>query len=669
MKFTFPPESKPLDGYTIKRGIHRGGFGEVYYALSDAGKEVALKLLQHNTDIELRGVRQCLNLKHPHLVAIFDIRTDKDGDHWIIMEFMAGKALDQVIQQYPQGLPDDLLKLWFTGVAAGMSFLHDRGIVHRDLKPANVYEDQAIIKIGDVGLSKFISQSRRGAQTQSVGTVYYMAPEVARGSYGKEVDIYALGVMLFEMLTGQVPFDGESTGEILMKHLSEKPDLTRVRSEFRPILAKALEKDPLKRYASIADFQVDVLQAFGESPPAVNAEPAAKPAAESPAMQPAEQPSSGAAAVADSPTAAGVAAAGVGVAASAEPGKAAGAAPAGRPPIARPVHTVPVAAAYLHRSWDELSWMERHGGALKAAVAVVVVFLLTRKTGINQSWSMIFLGAVILGGLVALSRMFTAAHRGSDAVGIGIPVKRRRGPHGVRRVSRHKRTHVRVNDQPTPLTPRAYTWSNRFAQLFNSLTMAAVITVLTTACLHLVTDFLPSIEEVSAFGFVTLIASWMILTISKLQEGSVLDPNTRRLALALTGLAIGAAGYYVDEYLLLDYSRTTAENYGMFQSVGQQDLIEHGTNQPTLAGYMVFFASLLGLRRWWWHADTFRSGRFRISSTVLTLGLAYVLTCIIAFPQGWGLLWAVAISCVVQLSAGWVPPEHRVVELADKSIV
>jgi eukaryotic-like serine/threonine-protein kinase len=98
MKFTFAPESKPLEGYTIKRAIYRGGFGEVYYAVTDAGREVALKLLQHNTEVELRGVQQCLNLSHPNLVTIFDIRQDGDGDHWIVMEYVAGETLDQAIR-------------------------------------------------------------------------------------------------------------------------------------------------------------------------------------------------------------------------------------------------------------------------------------------------------------------------------------------------------------------------------------------------------------------------------------------------------------------------------------------------------------------------------------------------------------------------------------------
>jgi serine/threonine protein kinase len=257
MKFTFPPESKPLDGYTIKRAIQRGGFGEVYYALSDGGKEVALKLLQQNMEVELRGVSQCMNLKHPNLVTIFDIKTDAEGDQWIVMEYVSGRGLDDVIAQHSGPMPIDEIKHWLAGISTGLDFLHDRGIVHRDLKPANVYLENGVVKIGDVGLAKFISESRRSAQTQSVGTVYYMAPEVAHGRYGREVDVYSLGVVLYEMLTGCVPFDGESTAEILMKHLSEKPDLTPIPVRLQPVLAQALEKDPQHRTPGAARLATD----------------------------------------------------------------------------------------------------------------------------------------------------------------------------------------------------------------------------------------------------------------------------------------------------------------------------------------------------------------------------------------------------------------------------
>ena len=254
MKFTFAPESRPLDGFTIKRAIARGGFGEVYYALADSGKEVAIKLLQDNLEVELRGVTQCLNLKHPNLVTLFDIKQDGDGDHWIVMEFVGGKTLDRVVHEHANGLPLDEVLAWLEGIAAGIGFLHDRGIVHRDLKPANIFRENGIVKVGDVGLSKFIAPSRRSAHTQSVGTVYYMAPEVAKGRYGREVDVYSLAVILYELLTGKVPFDGETTAEILMKHLTERPNLSPISPNLRPVFEAALEKDPQRRTSDVLEL-------------------------------------------------------------------------------------------------------------------------------------------------------------------------------------------------------------------------------------------------------------------------------------------------------------------------------------------------------------------------------------------------------------------------------
>src|SRR5207244_4278461 len=109
-------------------------------------------------------------------------------------------------------------------------------------------------KIGDYGLSKFISSSQRSAHTQSVGTVHYMAPEISTGNYNKQIDIYAAGIILYEMLTGRVPFEGESAGEILMKHLTSPPDLSKLPAEFLPVVAKALAKNPAMRYASMAEM-------------------------------------------------------------------------------------------------------------------------------------------------------------------------------------------------------------------------------------------------------------------------------------------------------------------------------------------------------------------------------------------------------------------------------
>jgi len=263
MKFTYSSGQRVLDGYTLKRGIGRGGFGEVYYAVSDGGKEVALKLVQgNNLDIELRGMAQCLNLKHPNLLTLYDLRTDSQRDHWVLMEYIAGEPLSVVLNRHPRGLPPDLARQWFLALGRAIGYLHDHGIVHRDLKPANIFLENGQIKVGDYGLCKFISSSQRTAQTQSVGTVHYMAPEISTGNYNKQVDIYAAGVVLYEMLTGRVPFDGESAGEILMKHLTSPPDLSKVPAEYAAIVGKALAKNPAHRFASMAEM-VRAVEAVG----------------------------------------------------------------------------------------------------------------------------------------------------------------------------------------------------------------------------------------------------------------------------------------------------------------------------------------------------------------------------------------------------------------------
>ena len=258
MKFTYSSGQRPLDGYTIKRGVGRGGFGEVYYGLSDGGKEVALKLVRSNVEVELRGMSQCLNFKHPNLVELYDMRTDKQGDHWVIMEYVAGETLNTVLARHPNGVAPELAQQWFSGLAAAVAYLHDHGIVHRDLKPGNIFIENGSLKVGDYGLCKFISGSQRTAQTQSVGTVHYMAPEISTGNYNKQIDIYAAGIILYEMLTGHVPFDGESAGEILMKHLTSPPDLSRVPKAFVPVLDRALAKNPAQRYRSLADMSREV---------------------------------------------------------------------------------------------------------------------------------------------------------------------------------------------------------------------------------------------------------------------------------------------------------------------------------------------------------------------------------------------------------------------------
>jgi hypothetical protein len=280
MKFTYRSGERPLEGFTIKRGVGQGGFGEVYFAVSDGGKEVALKLLRGHTDAELRGITHCLNLKHPNLVHLYDLRSDSRGDRWVVMEYVFGESLAQVINRHPNGLPGELIREWFAALARGVAYLHDRGVVHRDLKPANIFIEHGQLKIGDYGLSRRMSGSERGEITRGVGTPHYMAPEIKNGNYGRSIDVYACGVILFEMYTGHPPFDGETPAEVLMKHQLDTPNLRKVPDTIRPILERALEKDPSKRYQSVMEFARAVEEILGgprsefappvTSPPSLN---------------------------------------------------------------------------------------------------------------------------------------------------------------------------------------------------------------------------------------------------------------------------------------------------------------------------------------------------------------------------------------------------------------
>ena len=257
-KYRYQHGDRPLDGYTIQRAAGRGGFGEVYYAISDSGREVAIKAVQNYEQIELRGISQCMNLKSPHLVTIFDVKYNDRNEPFVIMEYVSGPSLRDLLTESPKGLGVQKAAFFLREIAKGLSFLHECGIVHRDLKPSNIFYENGYVKVGDYGLTKAISASRHSGHTITVGTVHYMAPEIGAGSYNCSIDIYALGVLLYEMLTGEVPFDGSSPAEILMKHMTVTPELDNIEETFACVIRKALAKDPADRYQTVQEMVEDL---------------------------------------------------------------------------------------------------------------------------------------------------------------------------------------------------------------------------------------------------------------------------------------------------------------------------------------------------------------------------------------------------------------------------
>lgn len=253
-KFRYAPGFKPFDEYTIECALGRGGFGEVYHATSNAGRDVALKAILKHEDTELRGVQQCMNLRSTRLLTVYDIRRDDSGTPWVVMEYVRGPSLQDIIAEYPDGMQAEQAMYLLKEIALGLSDLHNAGIVHRDLKPGNIFFDGGLAKIGDYSLSKVLSSDQQSQHTMTVGSVHYMAPEISLGRYDKTVDIYALGIIFFEMLCGRPPHTGESVGEVLMKHLNADADVARVDERFRAVIQQALERDPAERFQSAEEF-------------------------------------------------------------------------------------------------------------------------------------------------------------------------------------------------------------------------------------------------------------------------------------------------------------------------------------------------------------------------------------------------------------------------------
>ncbi len=673
MKFTFGPDTRPLDGITIKRAIHRGGFGEVYYAVTDAGKEVALKLLHNNLEVELRGVSQCLNLKHPNLVTIFDIRQDAERDHWIVMEYVGGQSLHDALQQHPDGMPLQQVLNWLTGMTAGLIFLHDRGLVHRDLKPANIFSDGGVVKVGDVGLSKFISESRRSAQTQSVGTVYYMAPEVARGRYGREVDVYSLGIMLYEMMTGRVPFEGESAGEILMKHLTAEPDLRLLPTPLRAVLAAALEKDPERRIHDVETLQ----QRFREAVTATGLplqQPAVFHSLQTDEMFPGSRPAVRQPAAGGSAehVAAAVAAAGIAGAATA-------AADTAQATMARQTG---YAWGSLRQFWNEdlpapVRWMLT--GALLLAGLRSGLLTSTVAQGLAIGW----LAWWMFGRSGKTEKSSTSQNRQPAAAARGggggldstliVPQQlsgtagTTAAPDARAQQSAQARPVAPRQYRPTEFTPetiRTFTFSQRLVNATTSMSLALVTAVFVTAAVFWGTEILGTPVEAIYFGVVTLLAAWPLILVSKLWEGRPGESLLRRLWLGVCGLAVGALCGVTAEFLLLINSPVPSRIFhvdsegllGNREAAGLRVLQE---GYPTIVGFALFFCLLFMLRRWWLQADNFRSGRFRIGTSILTLIVGGMVALIVPFPTALGSTLALAVSVVIQVSSVWTPPELR----------
>ena len=657
MKFTYASGSSPLDGYTIKRGIGIGGFGEVYFATSDTGKEVALKHIQRNLDIELRGVSQCLNLKHPNLIALYNIRYDNHGSGWVVMEYVSGESLKDAIDAYPNGMPLDLMQDWLQGIAAGTAYLHDHGIVHRDLKPGNVFVDEGLVKIGDYGLSKFISVSRRSGQTESVGTFHYMAPEIGKGSYGKEIDIYALGVVVFEMLAGKVPFDGESSQEIIMKHLTDEPDLTQLPDRFRKIVSKALAKDPANRYSSVVEMAHDLDLDIG-TPKVISFAPP-------PIAIPADPPESDNETfyIGDDNAAEGVDPEIMLLGpvqqhsdhqtdqteASAQSHK--------NPKTGEPIADAVRCGWQRSRDW----WKNaRLYTPLKFLLLILTALLLLGNAGwllpLTITSIFLYLGYLGLRGLVleqprSTPAVATAKRAPPAGATIGATGARRGTGHHPHRSWREScQRMLREKSRP-----------ERVMELTGSMLMSAlVVAVLGIVSLIIANQDLSGdiVSWAPTYAWLTLTCvagTWSVLAMSKSWEGYKPDPALRRFSMLVLGLAIGALSFGLSQLLLVQpgYLLVGESSVG----AGWPESMYSAAGEPQFLAYLGYFAGLLLVLRMWRHADPLRTTRLSLWGTGACVLWALVLHLFLPFPRGF--MIAAIVSVALQLSAPWIEVADR----------
>lgn len=265
-------EGKRISGrYKVLEIIGGGGMSNVYLAHDMIlNRDVAIKVLRYDftneAELHRRFQREALSatsLTHPNIVNIYDVGDDQNL-HYIVMEYIKGKTLKQYIQEFSPISPTKSLKI-MKQLTSAIANAHENGIVHRDIKPQNILMDEdGNVKITDFGIAMTLSATSFTQTNSVLGTVHYLSPEQARGGTAtKKSDIYALGIVLYELLTGELPFSGESAVSIALKHLqSETPSVRKLNAmipqSLENVVLKATAKDPLQRYQSVEEMQADL---------------------------------------------------------------------------------------------------------------------------------------------------------------------------------------------------------------------------------------------------------------------------------------------------------------------------------------------------------------------------------------------------------------------------
>jgi len=446
-----------------------------------------------------------------------------------------------------------------------------------------------------------------------------------------------------------LPFQGDTPGEVLMRHLTEHPDLSHVPAKFRPVLAKALHKDPEKRTRTVeqlvADYEAALSGKAVAEPIFDDADPQARLRAEvehyrEEAVRSAERSRQNADRVRDQT--------------------------GGHTPSRR----------------HEENWFKQNWYWLTIIGLLLLIFVPGLGWGLIGGTLLLAPFVIIMGSLgyltyvvsrKLLARSSTGPAPNSDNVsekaGSGSPSNNealRDTPRAAADLSRSTR-HQAQRKTSVILTPDAIRntpFQRRMGELLGSLGMATVFSAAISSLLWWWTDSIASPMQAATLALCLTLSSWAVLTENKFLEGRRVEGVFRRLRMLLLGGLVGAVIFWLNAWLFQPLNFGPAFSLdSVLRGVGPHRLL----SMPKPVGdFMLYFALLFGLRRWWWHTDSFRSSRVRIGSLIGTLLLSIVIPIFVSFPLSWSILIATSLSAVVQLSAAWCPYEDRQQLAADE---